>query len=64
MKIELKNLDFKKDVILPENISEINKCIENNPDTLYFTGVIGVNNYKKFWEISSKWKDKKAEKPH
>ena len=27
MKIELKNLDFKKDVILPENISEINNHI-------------------------------------
>jgi len=27
MKIELKNIDFKKDVILPENISEINNHI-------------------------------------
>ena len=27
MKIELKNLDFKKDVVLPENISEINNHI-------------------------------------
>ncbi len=39
------------------------KDILESLDNKIFTGVIGIENYKEFWEESSKWEKKDEEKP-
>tara|TARA_Y100001968_G_C19437196_1_gene760385 strand:+ start:628 stop:2262 length:1635 start_codon:yes stop_codon:yes gene_type:complete len=45
------------------NRGKSTKNIESNPNNQYFTGVIGVEDHSRFWDISSKWNNKKIEKP-